>query len=140
MRTAYVIAGLAFTSLIASGAPLPRDEPRCAFADDAFMTMLAVSTAVTAYYVRHQRWPATTHDIRAQCLEIARRMRPPDKPSAADIDQLLSRFSRTDLQPRGRNLVLAVDYRAAGKRHRHRMLIPPGRSSDEMLQASSEIK
>jgi hypothetical protein len=140
MRTPDVILFLGLFGSSAPAATPSRDGPHCAFGDESFMTLFAVSTAVTAYYVRHHAWPTSRQQLRAQILEVARTMRPPDKPSPADVDQLLSRFSRLDLQPRGRDLVLAVEYRAAGKRHRYRMLIPPGRSSEEMMEASREIK
>jgi hypothetical protein len=44
------------------------------------------------------------------------------------------------LKPQGRDLVLLVRYRVRGKAYSHRILLHPGRNTDEMLQASSEVK
>ena len=140
MRTVFLhCLSVIASSTIAVAAPTSA-EPRCAFADESFVTMFAISTAITEYYVSHRAWPVTKLQLRSQLIQIARALPPPDKPSSRDIDQLLSRFSRIDLQPRGRDLVLAVDYRAEGKRHVQRILFPAGRSTDEILQASRELK
>ena len=140
MRTLSLLLLVTIASFPFAHSGAAREEPRCAFADESFTTMLAMSSAVTEYYVTHRAWPTNRQQLRTQLLQTARTLPPPDKPSAADIDQLFRRFSRIELQPRGRDLVLAIDYRAAGKRHRHRMLLRPGRSTDEMLQASTEVK
>jgi hypothetical protein len=62
------------------------------------------------------------------------------KASAKDIDQFFARFSRIELQARGRDLLLVTRYKSEGKPYDRRILIHPGRNTDEMLQASSEVK
>lgn len=140
MRTLPVLQLFAIASIALTTSGVARDEPRCAFADESFTTMLAISSIVTDYYVAHHTWPTNQHQLRTQLLQTARTLPPLDRPSPADFDQLFQRFSRIELKPRGRDLMLAIDYRAAGKGHKHRILLRPGRSTDEMLQASTEIK
>ena len=117
------------------------DAPHCAFADEDFSTFLAIAACVTNSYVEHHVWPLTQSQVRADFIQaIAASAELSPKPSASDIDQFFAHFSRIELTPRGRDLILAVCYQAAGKTCNHRMLIHPGQSTEEMLEASVELK
>jgi len=120
----------------------PKTEgPHCAFSDEAFMTFLGIASCVTNYYVEHRAWPSTTTQLRAEMLQAVKDFAPAsEKPSPKDVDQFFARFSRIKLTPRGRNLILDVQYQVAGEVHNQGMLIHPGRSTEEMLQASAEVK
>jgi hypothetical protein len=115
-------------------------EPRCAFADPSFTTLAMVVTSVADYYIKYRRWPLTKEQLRGEVLRSARSLPPAERVSARDIDQVFARFGSIEFQSRRRELVLAVDYRADGKRHRQRLLFQPGRTADEILERSVEIK
>jgi hypothetical protein len=134
-----IVGSVASTLLV--GRPAQCREPECAFSDEPFMTFFVLASSVAEYYAGHRAWPSSTQQLRVQLLQSAQSG--PDlaaKPTKKDVDQFFTRFGRIDLQPRGRDLVLAAQYRAGGKSYSRRLLLHPGRNTDEMLQASSEVK
>ena len=116
-------------------------EPRCAFSDEPFMTMLTITSCATEYFASHHAWPITTQQLRSQLQRTAATAPPiAEKPTAKDIDQFFARFSQIELKPQGRDLLLSARYRAQGKVYSHLILLHPGKNTDEMLQASTEVK
>jgi hypothetical protein len=105
------------------------------------MTFFVLASCATEYFAAHRAWPSTTQQLRVQLLQSARSGPAlAAMPTKKDVDQFFTRFSRIDLQQRGRDLVLAAQYRAEGRHYNRRLLLHPGRNSDEMLQASSAVK
>jgi hypothetical protein len=115
-------------------------EPRCAFADPSFTTLTMVLVSVADYYVKYRRWPLTKEQMRDEALRSVRALPAAQRVSSRDIDQVFARFGSIEFQPRGRDLVLAVDYHAEGKRQRQRILFHPGRSADQILEESTPAK
>jgi hypothetical protein len=117
------------------------EEPHCAFSDEPFMTMLTITSCATEYFASHHAWPTTTQHLRTQ-LQRTSATTPSiaEEPTAKDIDQFFARFSQIELKPQGRDLLLSARYRAEGKVYSHRILLHPGKNTDEMLQASTEVK
>jgi hypothetical protein len=115
-------------------------EPRCAFADPSFTTLVVVANSIAEFYVRHRRWPLSKEQLRDEALQSAHTLPAAQRPSARDIDRLFGRFGTIEFQPRGRDLILAVDYRAEGKRQQQRILFHPGRSADQILEESAPAK
>jgi hypothetical protein len=135
-----LLLAVALTHLTAS-AGSKADGPHCAFSDEPFMTMLTITSCATEYFATHHAWPTTTQQLRAQLQRIAATTPPiSEKPSAKDIDLFFARFGQIELKPQGRDLLLAARYHVQGKTYSHRILLRPGRNTDEMLQASSEVK
>ena len=117
------------------------ERPHCAFADESFVTYFTIASAVTEYYARHHVWPTTTQQLRAEILHSIATSAPiAAKPTTRDVDDLFARFRHIRLIPKDRSLILDVRYRAEGKTYTRRILIPPGKTSDEMLPASVEVK
>lgn len=71
MRTVFLHCLSVIASSTIAAATATSAEPRCAFADESFVTMLALSTAVTEYYVSHRAWPVTKLQLRSQLLQTA---------------------------------------------------------------------
>jgi hypothetical protein len=117
------------------------DEPRCAFSDEPFMMMFTLTSCVTEYYTAHHSWPATTQQLRAQLSRaVATTLPIAAKPSQKDIDEFFTRFTQIELKPQNRDLLLSARYRCAAKSYSHRLLLHPGKNTDEMMQASTEVK
>ena len=141
MRALRLLVVFFLSPTLALCAPPQSREPGCAFADEPFMTFLVLASSATEYYAEHHTWPSTAQQLQAQLLQSARSGPPlAATPTNKDVGQFFTRFSRIDLQPRGRDLILAAQYRAEGRRYSRRLLLHPGRNSDEMLQASSEVR
>jgi hypothetical protein len=47
------------------------DKPHCAFSDEPFMTMLAITSCATEHFATHHAWPSTTQQLRAQLQRTA---------------------------------------------------------------------
>jgi hypothetical protein len=134
---------LAFAALAQSPVcAAPKDnEPHCAFSDEPFMMMFTLTSCVTEYYTAHHSWPATKQQLRTQLSRTAAADPPiAAKPSQKDIDEFFARFTQIELKPQGRDLLLSARYRCAGKSYSHRLLLHPGKNTDEMMQASTEVK
>lgn len=124
-----------------SNAGSKSEEPHCAFSDEPFMTMLTITSCATEYFTANHAWPTTTQQLRTQLQRTAATTPPSaEKPSAKNIDLFFACFTQIELKPQGRDLLLSARYRVHGKAYGHRILLHPGRNTDEMLQASSEVK
>src|ERR1043165_8973199 len=124
-----LLLGVIVTSSVTANTP-NKAEPRCAFADPSFTTLTMVLISVADYYVKYRKWPLSKEQLRDEVLRSARALPPAEQVSARDIDRVFARFGLIEFQPRRRDLALAVEYRAEGKRHRQRILFHPGRSTD----------
>ena len=139
MRTLCVFLFAVIATSAVTAAPQAA-EPRCAFADPSFTTLAMVLTSVADYYAKYRKWPLTKEELRDEVLRSVRALPPAERVSARDIDQVFARFGSIEFEARRRDLILAVDYHAEGKRHRQRILFHPGRTADEILERSGEIK
>ena len=90
---------------------------------------------IADYYRANRVWPSTPVEIRSHAERVVA-AEPPvaAKPTKSDFDIFFARFSRVELTPRKRDLLVTLGFRAGGEAHTERVIFHPGRTTDDILQ------
>jgi hypothetical protein len=97
--------------------------------DNAGPTLRMFNLFVAYYYVSHHRWPTTVQQLRDDIL--SKRQLSVDERAA--FEMLLSFFTKVELAPRGKDLLLIMRFHSGGSVFRYEKLFHPGQSVEEIV-------
>jgi hypothetical protein len=102
------------------------------------MTSLGICNIAAEYYVAHHEWPLSTDRIEVQwgkMLQDAKQEMPPEE--AKEGAEFLNRFTLLEFRKRGDNLLLHYRFVIGTKTVSQKVILKPGTTADEILQAAN---
>ena len=103
--------------------------------EHASWTYVGFGNVIGDYYVTHHAWPLTRQQLEAHSFQMAAKERSGAAELKAGMKKLWKRFTRIELKPQGKDLLVIAHFRADEGEFDYDALYHPGRTADEILQA-----
>ncbi len=124
-----IVSVLVLAGLLMGGATEAASPPSgCAFTDERVASLFFLYNLAAEHFVAHRTWPTSSDELLKQYLRGGKK---------ADAAILFGRFRSITLKTTGKELRLDVRTRGPELIKMHRVILHPGKSSEEILEAAT---